>query len=106
MSRFEQRANVEFCFKLGETAAETLECLSAVYGDKQYGKQPFTIGLNVSKTAKSHLMTKSGVGPTVNSEKTTKQSKKFKIWFDQIAVYAFKIWQIYVFAFPQQFSRV
>jgi len=31
-------------------------------------KQSFIFGLNISKTVKSHLKTKSGVGPTVNSK--------------------------------------
>ena len=28
-----QRANIKFCFKLGNTAAETVELMSQVYGD-------------------------------------------------------------------------
>ena len=38
MSQFEQRANIKFCFKLGKTAAETLECLKTVYGDEALKK--------------------------------------------------------------------
>jgi len=30
----EQRANIKFCFKLGKTAAETVELMKQVYGDK------------------------------------------------------------------------
>ena len=29
----EQRANIKFCFKLGKTAAETVELVRQVYGD-------------------------------------------------------------------------
>jgi len=29
----EQRANIKFCFKLGKTAAETVELMRQVYGD-------------------------------------------------------------------------
>ena len=29
----EQRANIKFCFKLGKTAAETVESMRQVYGD-------------------------------------------------------------------------
>jgi len=29
----EQRANIEFCFKLGKTAAETVELMRQMYGD-------------------------------------------------------------------------
>ncbi|CAI6359366.1 unnamed protein product [Macrosiphum euphorbiae] len=38
MSQFEQRANIKFCFKLGKTAAETLECLKTVFGDEALKK--------------------------------------------------------------------
>lgn len=38
MSQFEQRANIKFCSKLGKTAAETLECLKAVYSDEALKK--------------------------------------------------------------------
>jgi hypothetical protein len=29
----EQRANIKFCFKVGKTAAETVELMRQVYGD-------------------------------------------------------------------------
>ena len=32
-SGMEQRANIKFCFKLGKTAAETVELIRQVYGD-------------------------------------------------------------------------
>ena len=32
-SGMEQKANIEFCFKLGKTAAETVELMRQVYGD-------------------------------------------------------------------------
>ena len=32
-SGMEQRANIKFCFKLGKTAAETVELMRQVYGD-------------------------------------------------------------------------
>ena len=32
-SGMEQRANIKFCFKLGKTAAETVELVRQVYGD-------------------------------------------------------------------------
>ncbi|KAL4083495.1 hypothetical protein QTP88_028811 [Uroleucon formosanum] len=38
MSQFEQCANIKFCFKLGKTVAETLECLKTVYGDEALKK--------------------------------------------------------------------
>jgi len=36
--RFEQRANIKFCIKLRKIAADTLECLSTVYGDEALEK--------------------------------------------------------------------
>jgi hypothetical protein len=33
----EQRPNVKFCFKLGKTAAETVEMMRQVYGDNAEG---------------------------------------------------------------------
>jgi len=32
-SGMEQRANIKFCFKLGKTAAKTVELMRQVYGD-------------------------------------------------------------------------
>ena len=32
-SGMEQRTNIKFCFKLGKTAAETVEMMRQVYGD-------------------------------------------------------------------------
>jgi len=32
-SGMEQTANIKFCFKLGKTAAETVELMKQVYGD-------------------------------------------------------------------------
>lgn len=38
MPQFEQRASIKFCFKLGKTVAETLECASIVYGSEALKK--------------------------------------------------------------------
>jgi len=38
ISQFEQRANIQFYFKLGRTAAKTLEYLNTVYGDEALKK--------------------------------------------------------------------
>jgi len=38
VSRFEQRANIKFCFKLGKTATETLKRSCIVYDDEALKK--------------------------------------------------------------------
>jgi len=80
------RVDMKLCFELGKTAAETLECLSTAVHD----------WLNVSKTVRSHSKTKTKADRRLLG-KPMKQSKMFKIRFDQMAVYAFEIWQTYTY---------
>jgi len=98
-------SNVKFRFKLGKAAAETPECLSTVYGDEALKKTAVYDWFKRFENGQESLEDEERSGRPPTSE-NDEQSKKFNIWFDQIAVYAFKIWQIYVFAFLQQFFHV
>jgi len=54
----EQRANIKFCFKLGKTAAETVELMRQMYGDN---------GLSHAQIFRWYAQFKSGV-ETIENE--------------------------------------
>jgi len=45
----DQRANIKFCFKLGKTAAETVELMRQVYGDNCLSRHRYSGGMHDSK---------------------------------------------------------
>jgi len=79
--------------------------MSTVYGDEALKKTAIYHWFKRFKNGQESLEDEERIGRPSTS-KNDEQSKKFEIWFDQIAVFAFEIWQIYVFAFLQQLFQV
>lgn len=89
-----KKGQIQFCLKLGKTATEMLECLKTVYGDEALKKTAIYDSFKRFKNDQESFEDEER-SDRPSTSKNDETIEKLKIWFDQIVVYAFKIWKMY-----------